>query len=48
MRVNKEREQQPNDYYLFLGKKLIQVRKDVIESFDINVVGRNNGGHLHM
>jgi hypothetical protein len=39
IRVNKEREQQPRDYYFLLGKKRNQVRKAVIESFDRNVVG---------
>jgi hypothetical protein len=39
IRVSKEREQQPKDYYLVLGKKQKQVRKAVVESFDRNVVG---------
>jgi hypothetical protein len=47
VRLNKEREQQPKDYYLVLGKKRNQVRKSIIENFDRNVLGRNNGGHLH-
>jgi hypothetical protein len=38
-RVNKEREQQPKDYYFLLGKKRNQLRKAVSESFDRNIVG---------